>query len=104
MRENFTHGTHAKRLEADIRNSRVLSRPRIASAASRRDVALVRVVIRPTRGSELLTLLNEKTQVRADLVGWDRVYHIPDTTSRTPPGGSARILASPPVRGNDGRE
>ena len=49
MRENFTHGTHAKRLEADIRNSRVLSRPRIASAASRRDVALVRVVIRPLR-------------------------------------------------------
>jgi len=34
----------------------------------------------PTRGSELVTLLNEKTQVRADLVGWDRVYHIPETS------------------------
>jgi shikimate dehydrogenase len=34
----------------------------------------------PTRGSELVTLLNEKTQVRADLVGWDRVYHNPETS------------------------
>ena len=49
MRENSPPGTHAKRLDANIRNSRVLSCPRIASAASRRDVALVRVVIRSLR-------------------------------------------------------
>jgi shikimate dehydrogenase len=32
----------------------------------------------PTRGSELVALLNEKTQARAELVGWDRAYRIPE--------------------------
>jgi shikimate dehydrogenase len=32
----------------------------------------------PTRGSELVDLLNEKTQVRAQLVNWDRAYRIPE--------------------------
>jgi shikimate dehydrogenase len=31
-----------------------------------------------TRGSELVALLNEKTQVRAQLVNWDRAYRIPE--------------------------
>ena len=35
----------------------------------------------PTRGSELLALLNEKTPARADLVRWDRPYRIPETVS-----------------------
>jgi shikimate dehydrogenase len=34
----------------------------------------------PTRGSELVALLNEKTPAKADLVGWDRAYRIPDAT------------------------
>ena len=34
----------------------------------------------PTRGSELVVLLNEKTPARADLVGWDRAYRIPETS------------------------
>src|ERR1700737_4023182 len=34
----------------------------------------------PTRGSELVALLNEKTQTKADLVSWDRTYPIPETT------------------------
>jgi shikimate dehydrogenase len=29
------------------------------------------------RGSGLVALLSEKTQARADLVGWDRTYRIP---------------------------
>jgi shikimate dehydrogenase len=32
------------------------------------------------RGSELVTLLNEKTQSRAQLVGWDRSYRIPEAS------------------------
>ena len=31
----------------------------------------------PTRESELVALLNEKTPAKADLVGWDRTYRIP---------------------------
>ena len=34
----------------------------------------------PTHGSELVVLLNEKTPARADLVGWDRAYRIPETS------------------------
>jgi shikimate dehydrogenase len=34
----------------------------------------------PTRGSELVALLNEKTPAKADLVGWDRAYRIPEAT------------------------
>jgi shikimate dehydrogenase len=34
----------------------------------------------PTRGSELVALINEKTPTRADLVGWDRGYRIPETS------------------------
>src|SRR5260370_4771600 len=34
----------------------------------------------PTRGSELVALLNGKTPARADLVGWDRAYRIPETS------------------------
>ena len=34
----------------------------------------------PTRGSELVALLNEKTPARADLVGWDRAYRIPEAS------------------------
>ena len=32
------------------------------------------------RGSGLVALLSEKTQARADLVGWDRTYRIPQAT------------------------
>ena len=34
----------------------------------------------PARGSELVTLLNEKTQTRAQLVDWDRAYRIQDAS------------------------
>jgi shikimate dehydrogenase len=34
----------------------------------------------PTRGSELVALVIEKTQARADLVGWDRAYRIPEAS------------------------
>ena len=34
----------------------------------------------PTRGSELVALLNEKTPARADLVGWGRAYRIPEAS------------------------
>ena len=34
----------------------------------------------PRRGSELVALLNEKTPARADLVGWDRAYRIPEAS------------------------
>jgi shikimate dehydrogenase len=33
----------------------------------------------PARGAELVALLNEKTQSKASLVGWDRAYRIPET-------------------------
>ena len=43
--------------------------------------ASITIVIRdPTRGSELVALLNRKTQARADLVGWDRAYRIPEAS------------------------
>jgi shikimate dehydrogenase len=32
------------------------------------------------RGSDLVDLLNEKTQTKAHLVGWDRAYRIPEAT------------------------
>ena len=32
----------------------------------------------PTRGAELVALLNEKTQAKADFVHWDRPYRIPE--------------------------
>jgi shikimate dehydrogenase len=35
----------------------------------------------PTRGSELVALLNEKTPAKADLVRWDRAYRIPEGTA-----------------------
>jgi shikimate dehydrogenase len=35
----------------------------------------------PARGSELVTLLNEKTQTRADLVGWERAYRVPEASN-----------------------
>jgi shikimate dehydrogenase len=34
----------------------------------------------PKRGSELVALLNEKTAAKADLVGWERTYRIPEAT------------------------
>jgi shikimate dehydrogenase len=34
----------------------------------------------PKRGSELVALLNEKTPAKANLVGWDRAYRIPEAT------------------------
>jgi shikimate dehydrogenase len=34
----------------------------------------------PKRGSELVALLNEKTSAKANLVGWDRAYRIPEAT------------------------
>ena len=34
----------------------------------------------PTRGSELVALIDEKTQARADLVVWDRTYRIPEAS------------------------
>jgi shikimate dehydrogenase len=34
----------------------------------------------PRRGTELVTLLNEKTQAKADFVLWDRPYHVPETS------------------------
>jgi shikimate dehydrogenase len=34
----------------------------------------------PARGSELVTLLNEKTQTRAQLADWDRAYRVPDAS------------------------
>jgi shikimate dehydrogenase len=34
----------------------------------------------PTRGSELVALLNEKTQTRANFVRWDRTYRIPEAS------------------------
>jgi shikimate dehydrogenase len=44
--------------------------------------ATITVVNRdPTRGSELVALLNEKTPGRADLVRWDRPYRIPEETA-----------------------
>jgi shikimate dehydrogenase len=35
----------------------------------------------PTRGSDLVALLNEKTPSQADLVRWDRAYRIPEETN-----------------------
>jgi shikimate dehydrogenase len=35
----------------------------------------------PTRGSELVALLNEKTTARANLVRWDHLYRIPEETA-----------------------
>ena len=34
----------------------------------------------PTRGSELVALLNEKTQARANFVHWNRSFRIPETS------------------------
>ena len=34
----------------------------------------------PVRGSELVTLLNEKTQAKARLVDWDRGYRVPEAS------------------------
>jgi len=45
------------------------------------EAASITIVNRdPTRGSELVALLNEKTPARADLVGWDRAYRILETS------------------------
>ena len=45
------------------------------------EAASITIVNRdPTRGSELVALLNEKTPARADLVGRDRAYRIPETS------------------------
>ena len=35
----------------------------------------------PTRGSELVALLNEKTTARAELVRWDGPYRVPEETA-----------------------
>jgi shikimate dehydrogenase len=34
----------------------------------------------PARGTELVSLLNEKTPTRAEFVNWDRAYRIPDAS------------------------
>ena len=53
----------------------------IAVETARAGAASITIVNRnPTRGSELVALLNEKTQARADLVGWDRAYRIPEAS------------------------
>jgi shikimate dehydrogenase len=54
----------------------------IAVEAALAGAAAITVVNRdPTRGSELVALLNEKTPARADLVRWDRPYRIPEETN-----------------------
>src|SRR5205085_12688959 len=41
----------------------------------------IRVVNRdPTRGSELVALVNERTPARAELEVWDGAYHVPEGT------------------------
>src|ERR1700730_13126946 len=53
----------------------------IAVETARAGAASITIVNRnPTRGSELVALLNEKTQARAELVGWDRAYRIPEAS------------------------
>jgi shikimate dehydrogenase len=53
----------------------------IAVEAALAGAASITVVNRdPARGSELVTLLKEKTQIGAQLVGWDRAYRIPEAS------------------------
>ena len=53
----------------------------IAVEAALAGAASITIVNRdPRRGSELVALLNEKTQAKADLVSWDRTYRIPETS------------------------
>jgi shikimate dehydrogenase len=54
----------------------------IAVEAALAGVASITVVNRdPKRGEELVDLLNEKTQTRADLVIWDQIYRIPEASN-----------------------
>jgi shikimate dehydrogenase len=54
----------------------------IAVESALAGAAAITIVNRdPTRGSELVALLNEKTPAKADLVRWDRAYRIPEGTT-----------------------
>jgi len=53
----------------------------IAAEAALAGAAAITIVNRdPTRGSELVALLSERTPARADLVVWDSVYSVPEGT------------------------
>jgi shikimate dehydrogenase len=53
----------------------------IAVESALAGAAAITIVNRdPGRGGELVALLNEQTPTRADLVGWDGAYSVPDGT------------------------